>query len=837
MLRGIVYAVMDGATLIIKFIDDSKSRIEAVALEHIVAPKLGSNDGTKPDEANAWNSWEFTRKLCLGKRVMVSLSKNKNDFKRVHPNFGPLNLLFGRVFLFDQDNKDVAIALVESGWAKTRPETKSEDDYVPNLLGFQESAKSDGLGVWSTNGYIRNLPATVDPKVLLSKKTFEGIVETIINGSTYTCWVLPELQNITVQLAGVKSPSAKRDLPEPFGLEAKTFVEPKLLQRVVTINLYAVNENGVFTGSIVHSVAGDIAPLLLREGLAQIFNPTMGLLSNAETYRQDETNAKQAKKNIWKNFDVSVLRSGRVEGQCVSIKGSSGIEIDVGGDVKKVYLSCLRVPQFNPSMTSEPGGFEARELLRKMLVGQRVVAMIDYSQEAKEGSGEKRDYATVFVGSKCANEAVVNAGLGTVFIPKNQKPSDAIDAMLRAEAENKSKKLGLFAQVPPKAVQFNDLSSKVSRTKSIPFLHYLENKRQKGIIEHFSASTRTVILIPSQTCVIRVNMLGLVGTDPSERIGDLGLQYCRSKYLMREVEIIVKDVDKFGNFIGAISLINGRSTECIEADLLRNGFCEIHQGSISKHPCRGEMEEAQEEAQESKKGIWADQTRAIDILAPGKVYEVNIIDIWDSNTLVIQIQSSELTKINNLLLQAKTPVTKVMKNDLVAAVINGKIYRVRVVVVEKDIADVEIIELCRKEKVSISQMRQIPTELASIPPQAIPIKLGGIKAINVNENFEAMAVEYIWSLVEGHTLCAHLMYDDFKEEPSVLLTDSPSVNSGSVNSMMLSKGYSKVRMIEVESPFIKIMEQFAAIENEALENKVGAWVYGNIGDSDDEFDE
>lgn len=841
--RGIVQAVLDGNTLIVKFVDEPSKPIEAVLLDFIQAPRLGTNDGLRQDDPDAWNSFDFLRKLTLGKRVLIIPSRGKEDLYRTHPNFGRMPAITGRAELVDKNSMDVGMAVVESGWGKVRNE-KAQDDYAQTLLGLQTAASDESRGMWTSGGLVRKLPAPYDPDDLLKRREFEGIVESIINGSTYSVILLPYFENITVQLAGMRCPGARRDMPDPFGPEAKQFVETRLLQRGVKVTLLQTNEKGntkeFFCGQVIHPQGGDIAIFLLKEGLGSVFNPTIGLIPNGEEYRAAETEAKKAKKNLWKNFDVSSLRTGRVEGKIVKIQGSSILEVQTElGTTERVYLSCCKAPNFNPQGTIDPLGFETREFVRRLCIGQKCIAMIDYSLESQlRGQNERRNYATVYIGSKCVNEELVAAGFATCLVSKNNKPSDRIDNMMRAEEDAKAKKIGLHADKVPSAAAFNDLSSKPNKQKSVPFLHYLDGKSLAGVIEYFPSSSRAVILIPEQSCIIRMNLLGVIGNDPTERIGNRALEYMNDNFLLRDCIVQVRDTDKFGCFIGALTAVVGKSQISCEVALVKNGFCELH-SSVNKHPLRGELNDALEEAKANKVGMWGDETRIQKALLPNKVYEVNVIEVWDPVTVVIQIQSDELVKINKGLAQARQPVGKLMKGDVVAVIYERKLYRGRILELEGSNAKVEFIELCINDTIPVADLRVLPDELTKIPPQAMSIRLGGCKAFNFNnEDFNEEAKDYVWGLCENQTLYAHFMYDDRSApDPDVLLTDREESGSGSVNSMVLSKGYARYNNIPVPEELEPVMERLDQIEQAARDNKVGAWSYGNVGDSDDDEDD
>ena len=83
-------------------------------------------------------------------------------------------------------------------------------------------------------------------------------------------------------MTGIKAPACKRDnapesVAEPFGEEAKFFVETRLLQRGVKVILEGSN-GANFVGSVKHP-AGNIAELLLANGYAKCVDWSITLVS------------------------------------------------------------------------------------------------------------------------------------------------------------------------------------------------------------------------------------------------------------------------------------------------------------------------------------------------------------------------------------------------------------------------------------------------------------------------------------------------------------------------------------------------------------------------------
>jgi staphylococcal nuclease domain-containing protein 1 len=407
--------------------------------------------------------------------------------------------------------------------------------------------------------------------------------------------------------------------------------------------------------------------------------------------------------------------------------------------------------------------------------------------------------------------------------------------MTRKQEEAKRKRIGIHAPGKQQSALINDLSSKPNRQKSAAFLHYVQNKRSRGILEYFASATRVVVLVPDHHCLMRINLLGLVSCDPKERIGNEAQRYCQTNYLMRDVELYISDVDRIGLFLGNIGVLpDSGKPKCLEADLLAHGFTKIHQGAVGKCPNRREMEDAERKARAEQIGVWSPRNSGVVPLEKGKVYEVRAIELFSPIEIAVQLQSVALRNVVTGLAQAKQPVGHdILRNDLVCVVSDGKWCRARVLGADKETASVRLLDLAvDEEKVALADIRALPPELSSIPPQGILVRLGGVRGFRLDEEFAQAAMTFLWDLVKDAALHMHLMYEG--DVPDVLLTDEPSVQGGSVNAMLLAEGFVSALEDEMEPPFDDVLRSFIETEAQAKRERKGAWVHGNIGNDDDD---
>lgn len=223
-----------------------------------------------------------------------------------------------------------------------------------------------------------------------------------------------------------------------FADEARYFVEKLLIQQDVEIILNSAN-NTTLSGSIIHP-KGNIAEKLLSEGFARCVDWSIASLPSTEVQklRAAEAKAKSENKRIWKTYQAKAPQITGKEKEftatVVEVVNGDALQLKLAnGAFKKVFLASIRPPReagrvapeegkpaprpkgellpktdqlFSINMLSGfrplydiPWMFEAREYLRKKLIGKKVHVVIDYIQEARETFPEK-SCATVTISGK-----------------------------------------------------------------------------------------------------------------------------------------------------------------------------------------------------------------------------------------------------------------------------------------------------------------------------------------------------------------------------------------------------------------------------------------------------
>lgn len=180
-------------------------------------------------------------------------------------------------------------------------------------------------------------------------------------------------QVVMLQMAGIRSPRAPQSNnaaadtnAEPFGAEARYFVEARLLQRNITVELLGLPpstsnafQNGPLVGVVKHP-AGDIAALLTSSGFARCVDQHAALLGadRMSALRKAEAQAKTARAGLWKFVvPANAGSTGAPAGaaakgyEAVVTRVFSGDTIfvragkDGSGPEKRIALSSVRQPR------------------------------------------------------------------------------------------------------------------------------------------------------------------------------------------------------------------------------------------------------------------------------------------------------------------------------------------------------------------------------------------------------------------------------------------------------------------------------------------------------------
>ncbi|KAJ2552786.1 hypothetical protein EV175_003179 [Coemansia sp. RSA 1933] len=603
-----------------------------LGLAYIAAPHLGNAKKGIEDEPLALEAREYLRRRVAGKAIKFTVRYKSNSGREYGSLYaGP-----------DMQNDDMALKLVEEGWAKVSDQARSklsrsdidpEDaDLIGNLVDREEYARSGKRGMWDTKASpSRPRLTTLDQdaeKFLAQNKgrDLRATIEQVRDASTLRVTLhLPTAhQSITLFLAGIKAPVVRTNVPgqpdfaEPFGEEAKFHVEVRLLQQDVKVRLeslpHGAAPNGAFIGNVIHP-AGNISEWLVASGYAKVADMSV---SHAEggpaKLRQLESAAKQKRLRIWQGF------SGQIGGLAATKTLEATVVRIVNGDTLVVHdeardedrefqLASIRQPRVSDP---DQAGYadQARETLRRLCIGKPVTVTIDYHKPAQDNF-RARDCATVRLKEQDLGASLVQKGLASVLRHRadDGNRSSSYDELLLAEAKAQEAKVGIHSGKPKQAAKVTNASENAERARSF-ITHWQRSGRVPSIVEYVSGGARLRLHIPKENCKLTFVLGGIRcprtarnDNEAGEPFGAEALAYTTRHALQRNVEVEFESVDKAGGFIGTLWLSKDRS---LTEDLLEQGLASIHEYSATQSPYSSRLFAAESRAQEQKRGMWVD---------------------------------------------------------------------------------------------------------------------------------------------------------------------------------------------------------------------------------------
>ncbi|XP_059470749.1 staphylococcal nuclease domain-containing protein 1 [Neocloeon triangulifer] len=891
--RGIVKQILSGDSVVIRGPPKGGPPPEkTILLSNILAPKLARRATTSADETKdepfAWEAREFLRKKLVGESVLFTLEKPPNATRD-----------YGVIYLGKDaaTGENVVETLVSEGLVSVRVRDPSRPSAEQaRLLEIEAAAKSAGKGKWSPNAatHVRDCKWNIENmKHFVERnqgKPIKAIVEHVRDGSTVRAFLLPDFYHITLMISGIRCPQTKMEnnpdsVSQPYGDEAKFFVESKLLQRDVEIILESVN-NANFVGSLVHP-KGNIAEALLSEGFAHCVDWSMALVSSgSDKLRAAEKQAKEKRIRRWKDWTPSAasLLTGKEKeytGTVMEIVGADALIVRLSnGQDKKIFLASIRPPRLAEEKPKEgeapkppqprdksfrplydiPHMFEAREFLRKKLVGKKVNVVVDYVQPASDKFPEKT-CCTVTIGNANVAEAMVSKGLATVIRYKqnDDQRSSHYDELLSAETKASKGLKGLHSKKDTGLKRVNEVSGQSSKTYLASFQRA---GRLRGVVEFVASGSRMRIHIESESCVITFLLAGIScprGSRPAaggqgrvegEPFGEEALLFTRERVLQHDVEIKVDSTDKAGSMIGWLWAENHN----LSVLLVEAGLASVH-NTAEKTEFYSQLKRAEDSAKAKKEKIWKDYVEqektqneddipVEDEKAPverKKEYTAAYItEVADelhfyaqkedqgSKLVAMMDELTQSFKTNPPLGGAYTP----KKGDLCAAKFaDGNWYRARIEKVAKGGADVEVfyVDYGNRESVSTSRCAALPPAFTAPKPYAHEYTLALVKLPSDVEDRADAIDEVKKVLITNDPVFINVEYRVGTQEFVSVATDKEGKDD--IIKYLLEEGFLLLENRR-DRRLKKLMDEYHASQEAAKRAHARIWQYGDITEDD-----
>ncbi|WAR09132.1 SND1-like protein [Mya arenaria] len=850
------------------------SNITAPRLARRANPNVEGSVETK-DEACAWQAREFVRSKIIGKEVIFTV-----EYKTP-----AANREYGCVYLQKGDAKEsMTELLVSEGLVELRRMgLRSEDETAQRLIALEDSAKSAGKGKWAPEvvtepeKYLRNIKWTIDnPRQFVDsyhQKPIDAVIEHVRDGCTVRAFLLPDFAYVTIMLSGIKCPMFKTtngvQEVEPFAEEARFYTESRLLQREVKIVMEGVSNQNIL-GSVIHP-NGNIAELLLKEGFARCVDWSMGVVTQGiENLRAAEKTAKESKKRIWKDYSPSSgptidIKDKSFQGKVVEcVNGDALVVKTADGKYRKCFLASIKPPRppvaeadtGKPSVRVTrplydiPYMFEAREFLRKKLIGKKVSVEVDYIQPPNAGFPEKT-CCTVTIGGINVAEALISKGLATVirYRQDDDQRSSKYDMLLAGEERAKKKGVGVHSKKDSPLHRVADVSGDVTKARQfLPFL--IKADRLEALCDYVTSGSRLRLFLPKETCLITFLVSGIecprgprpgAGgvTMPGEPFGEEATMFTKELCLQREVDIKVETTDKGGNFIGWC-FVDGVN---LSLALVEQGLAKVH-FTAERSPFYNQMLKAEEAAKAKKLNIWAEYKEPEVVTEVEEPQERKV-----TFTTVVVTEVGQDLKFNAQVVDNGPRLEQLMeelrvdmdanpplpgaytpkKGDLCAARFSEdkQWYRAKVEKIAGSKVTVLFVDYGNRETTDISQLAQLSSNFTLLSPQANEYTLAFVQ-LPSDEDAKMDAQDAFYNDVMNRQLQMNVEHRIGGGE-FVSLSDPETKED--VAKILIDAGLVLVEQRK-EKRFAKVISEYIKAQDAAKANRVNLWRYGDFREDD-----
>ncbi|KAF2155111.1 hypothetical protein K461DRAFT_326888 [Myriangium duriaei CBS 260.36] len=626
-----VKSILSGDTLVLHNVRNPAQE-RTLSLAFVSAPRI-RREG---DEPGAFESRDFLRSLCVGKIVQFSVLYNIPT---------PSSRDYGTVIL--QDGRQLLDLVTGEGWVKLRDDAGKKEDspqgieLLERLQALEARAKAEDKGLWNSSlPRIENAQEISDPKAFADEwkgKPIDAIIERVISGDRLICRLKVEPKKhiqTMVLVAGIRAPATKRvnssdnseQAAEPFGAESHSFVEQRLLQRSVQINVVGVSPQGQLVGEVRHPV-GNIAEFLLQSGLARCVDHHSTMLgSEMGKLRQAERQARDKRLGLFHGAVSNKGSAGEIEAIVSRVFSADTLFLrNKAGAEKRINLSSVRQPKpTDPAQA--PFVPEAKEFLRKRLIGKHVRVVIDGKRPATEGYDE-REMATVNFNQKNVGLLLVENGYASVIRHRmdDTDRSPIYDELLAAEETAKSEGKGMWNPKPPKKQEYVDYSASLDQAKRQLTL-FSRQRRVPAVVDFVKSGSRFTLLVPRENAKLTFVLSGISCPksarnpgDKSEPFGQEAHDLANRRCMQRDVEIDVENIDKVGGFIGTMYV----NRESFAKSLVEEGFASVHAYSAEKSGNANELNAAEQKAKEARRGMWHDWDPSHDAEEAGESHHAN----------------------------------------------------------------------------------------------------------------------------------------------------------------------------------------------------------------------
>jgi len=366
-------------------------------------------------------------------------------------------------------------------------------------------------------------------------------------------------------------------------------------------------------------------------------------------------------------------------GDCVVIRS---VNTKDGKNLEKqIMLSNITAPRLgrrtNPQgpdsaiEPDQPFAFEAREFLRKKLIGKEVC----FVREATMANNTER--GVLYLGKDTSTgenviDSIVSAGL--VDVRKLNKPTEDEIRLTGLEEQAKSQGLGKWAK---DSVDLHVRNLKYTIENPTNFVDASRKKPIDAIIEYVrDGSTYRVLLLPSyQNITLQLSGIKCPGF---KREGDVEVPepyaeeakfFVETRLLQRDVTVVLEGVanNQNGILLGTVHHPNGNISEF----LLREGLAKCVDWSMGVVNGPEKYRNAEKQAKQGKVRLWKNYVQASSTLDENNKNLVGkCVEILNGDGIVIKLNDGSFKKI--FLSSVRPPRAVDFKDTLIPKVAGDK---------------------------------------------------------------------------------------------------------------------------------------------------------------------
>lgn len=292
---------------------------------------------------------------------------------------------------------------------------------------------------------------------------------------------------------------------------------------------------------------------------------------------------------------------------------------------------------------AEPWATDAKEFLRKRLVGREVEVKMEYNRKVPAtpgdvlgAGGEERLLAFGNVelvpdkGEEKQNvaEMVVARGFAQVIKHRSdEERSSVYEQLVECEKLAQQAKRGMHSAKEPAANRINDVSQPGNAAKAKQYLPFFQRAgKMQGVVDYVLSGHRLKVTIPKEGTTIVFAPSGIKTPSrampaapgkpatQAEPFAEDAIAFTRELALQHDCELQIETADKGGTFLGSITIMpsmpSGKPTPLALA-LMRAGLARL-QPNVDPSRLPQELVQAQKAAKEARLKIWQNWTPEMD---------------------------------------------------------------------------------------------------------------------------------------------------------------------------------------------------------------------------------